>query len=78
VIVSESYLFVLIISSALFVPIGLAIRTLLSMNEHVILPILRLRITNDLTATKSSETVSTATVIQGKAIPSIHAGRRSW
>ena len=42
---SESYLFVLVISSVLFIPLGLAIRTLLVTKEHVILPILRLRIT---------------------------------
>lgn len=46
---SEPYLFVLIMNSWLFVPIGLTLRTLLRMRQHVILPILRIRITNGLT-----------------------------
>ncbi len=48
-IFSEPYLFVLIMNSWLFVPIVLTLRTLLRMRQHVILPILRLRITNGLT-----------------------------
>ena len=40
---SESYVFVLVISLLLSIPLGLAIRTLLATKEHVILPILRLR-----------------------------------
>ena len=42
---SEPYVFVLAISLVLFVPLSVAIRTLLATKEHVILPILRLRIT---------------------------------
>jgi methylglyoxal synthase len=49
---SESYFFVLIISSSLFVPISLAVRTLLAMKTHVVLPILRRRITNHPTETR--------------------------
>ena len=41
---SESYVFVFVISLLLSIPLGLAIRTLLATKEHVILPILRLRI----------------------------------
>ena len=48
-IFSEPYFFVFIISSWLFVPIALTVRTLLSMKHHVILPILRVRITNGVT-----------------------------
>lgn len=48
-IFSEPYLFVLIINSWLFVPIGLTLRTLLRMRQYVILPILRIRIRNGLT-----------------------------
>jgi hypothetical protein len=43
---SEPYMFVLVISSFLSIPFGLAIRTLLRTKPSVILPILRLRITN--------------------------------
>lgn len=46
---SEPYLFVLIMNSWLFVPIGLTLRTLLRMRQYVILPILRIRIRNGLT-----------------------------
>jgi hypothetical protein len=77
-IVPESYLFVLIVSSSLLVPIGLALRTLLAMKAHVVLPILRLRITNHLTEMKVMETVPTTAVSEGNARSSIHAGRQSW
>jgi len=43
---SEPYMFVLVISAVLSIPLVLAIRTLLATKQHVILPILRLRITN--------------------------------
>ena len=43
---SEPYMFVLAISAVLSIPLVLAIRTLLATKQHVILPILRLRITN--------------------------------
>ena len=43
---SEPYMFVLAISAVLSIPLVLAIRTLLAIKQHVILPILRLRITN--------------------------------
>jgi hypothetical protein len=41
---SESYLFVLVISCLLSIPLGIAIRTLLNSKQRVILPILRLSI----------------------------------
>jgi hypothetical protein len=43
---SEPYMFVLAISAVVSIPLVLAIRTLLGTKQHVILPILRLRITN--------------------------------
>ena len=43
---SEPYMFVLAISAVLSIPLFLAIRTLLATKQHVILPILRLRIAN--------------------------------
>lgn len=45
---SESYFFVLLISSLLCIPLGLAIRTLLNTKERVILPILRLCMTKNI------------------------------
>lgn len=53
-IFSESYLFVLIISSCLLVSIGLTLRTLLKMRHRMILPIKGIRITNGLTEGKES------------------------
>ena len=52
-IFSEPYVFVLLMNSWLFVPIGLALRTLLPMRQHVILPILHIRIMNGLTERRS-------------------------
>ena len=75
---SESYLFVLILSSSLSIPISLAVRTLLAMKTHLVFPILRLRLMNDLTETRITEAAATSTVSQGNASPSIHAGRQSW
>ena len=43
-IVSEPYVFVLMISSALCIPLALAVKTLLATKQYVILPILRLRV----------------------------------
>ena len=43
---SEPYMFVLAISAVVSIPLVLAIRTLLGTKQHVILPILRLRIAN--------------------------------
>jgi hypothetical protein len=60
---SESYVFVLAISLALCIPLGLVIRTLLATKHHVILPILRIRIT------KSEE---------GETSSSLSARRTSW
>jgi len=42
---SEPYVFVFAISAVLSIPLVLAIRTLLATKQHVLLPILRLRIT---------------------------------
>ncbi len=42
----EAYIFVLVLTALLFIPLGLAIRTLLAAKTHVILPILRLRMTD--------------------------------
>ena len=72
-IFSEPYLFVLIMNSWLLVPIGLTLRTLLRMRQHVILPILRIRITNGLT---EKEVSSVGSVIN--ASPSIQSGRQLW
>jgi hypothetical protein len=60
---SESYMFVLGISLALCIPLGLAVRTLLATKHHVIRPILRMRIT------KSEE---------GDTSSSLQARRTSW
>lgn len=43
----KSYTFVLLISSMLFIPLSLAIRTLLAKKVYTIVPILRLRITTN-------------------------------
>ena len=77
-ICSESYLFVLTLSSCLFVPIGLIVRTLLGMRQHVILPILRIRITTEPREMRSYRRLTAASVIQSKASPSIQSGRASW
>ena len=42
---SEAYMFVFAISAVLSIPLVLAIRTLLATKQHVLLPILRLRVT---------------------------------
>lgn len=39
----ESYIFVFVLSSALAIPIGITVRTLLAMKERLIVPILRVR-----------------------------------
>jgi hypothetical protein len=39
----ESYFFISVISGTLIVPISIAVRTLLGMKEHVIVPLLRVR-----------------------------------
>ena len=74
-IFSEPYLSVLSINSWLFVPLGLTLRTLLRMRQHVILPILRIRIwvTNGLT---EKEVSSAGSVIRAR--PSIQSGRQLW
>jgi len=77
-ILSESYLFVLIINSWLFVPFGLSLRTLLRMRQHVILPILRLRITHGLTEKEELSNSGRSIRHSRKASPSIQSGRHSW
>jgi hypothetical protein len=43
---SDPYMFVLVVSSVLCIPMALAIKTLLGTKEYVILPILRLCMTS--------------------------------
>ena len=69
---SEAYMFVFAISAVLSIPLVLAIRTLLATKQHVILPILRLRLTkgHSMTCEHSDP--------EDEPIPSIQARRTSW
>ncbi len=69
---SEAYMFVFAISAVLSIPLVLAIRTLLATKQHVILPILRLRLTkgHSMTCEHSDP--------EDKPIPSIQAWGTSW
>jgi hypothetical protein len=69
---SEPYMFVLAISALLSIPLVLAIRTLLATKQHVILPILRLRITN------GHAMIYELSDPQDEPIPSIQPRRTSW
>ena len=69
---SESYMFVFAISAVLVIPLVLAIRTLLAAKPHVILPILRLRIT------KGHAMIGEHSAPKDKPTPSIQARRTSW
>jgi hypothetical protein len=69
---SEPYMFVLAISAVLSIPLVLAIRTLLATKQHVILPILRLRIT------KGHALIYEPSDPQDKPTSSIQARRTSW
>lgn len=69
---SEPYMFVLAISALLSIPLVLAIRTLLATKQHVILPILRLRITN------GHAMIYELSDPQDEPTPSIQARRTSW
>ena len=68
---SEPYMFVLVISAVLSIPLVLAIRTLLATKQHVILPILRLRITGHALIYEPSD-------LQDETTSPIHARRTSW
>jgi hypothetical protein len=69
---SEPYMFVLAISAVLSIPLVLAIRTLLATKQHVILPILRLRITN------GHALIYEPSDLQDETTSPIHARRTSW
>ena len=69
---SESYMFVFAINAVLFIPLVLAIRTLLATKQHVILPILRLSLTKDHSA------ISEHSDPKDKPISSFQARRTSW
>lgn len=69
---SESYMFVFTISAVPSIPLVLVIRTLLASKQHVILPILRLRLTkvHSMTCEDSDP--------EDEPIPFIQARRTSW
>ncbi len=69
---SESYIFVFAISAVLFSPVVLVFRTLLATKQHVILPILRLRLTKVHSMTYEDSD------LEDEPIPSIQARRTSW
>ena len=69
---SESYMFVFAISAVLSIPLVLAIRTLLATKQHVILPILRLRIT------KGHAMINEHSDPQDEPTPFIQVRRTSW
>jgi len=69
---SESYMFVFAISAVLSIPVVIAIRTLLATKQHVILPILRLRLT------KSHSMTCEYSDPEDEPIPTIQARRTLW
>jgi hypothetical protein len=69
---SEPYMFVLAISAVLSIPLVLAIRTLLATKQHVIRPILRLRIT------KGHAWINEPSDPQDEPTSTIQARRTSW
>ena len=71
---SESYMFVLVISLVLCIPLRLAIRTLLATKEYVILPVLRLCIMIGQTQPLAHDSSSP----ESKLTSSIQSRRTSW